>query len=476
MALVQAQLARQRSLAASSALNLPDGGRRLALRIQQLESELASLTAPHAHPSAYTPAGSIDPMHAGRMDLAGPVTPIIDITAAPLPATVLHPPRHNAVPQRNMRSKAHCIQQQKQHSPSDAIDLTTNTPCPSSSMDPRPTQAALDPAQAIDLDAADSMPESRAKPGQTADINALTDKLQQQLTIKPAVHLPRSQALHSMIDTAHDTGQSSGIAPAFLLHSGPKELTAASVPVESAVAAGRPLTADQQRTGTHAASHDHKHRAARRTSEQPIPSSASQPPQFNQCRHEHTGTFPPDGCATWHGADGPKQAQRPLVSITNVMPPGAQSKKVAGKEPSNLQKPAAPQAVPAAPQHATSMAHATDGQQSGSGGSQAQSQPEHKCDEAANAHQGVEAGNHAGTKAAAGRAELEAELALLKQKLHKYCAILASEPHRRELPDGGLRVGPSAPLHTGAASVKDAQSYTCTRRCMAIVDATDVST
>ena len=154
----------------------------------------------------------------------------------------------------------------------------------------------------------------------------------------------------------------------------------------------------------------------------------------------------------------PKQAQRPLASITNVMHPWAQPKKVAGKQPPTLQKPAAPQAVPAARQRETSMVHATGGQQAGTGGSWAQSQPEHKYDGAANAHQSVEAGNHAGSSAAVGRAELEAELALLKHKLHKYCAILASEPHRRDLPEGGLRVGLSASPHTSAISMNDVQS------------------
>lgn len=132
------------------------------------------------------------------------------------------------------------------------------------------------------------------------------------------------------------------------------------------------------------------------------------------------------------GVGGPNHIQQPLSSITNVLHRGEQTatKHVSDQRLPAQQKPLASQGLPKASQQQPSAAHASAPQQSYAGAACAQSQPE--CN----------AGGAAATQCthASDRAAWQAEVAFLKRKLHKYCAILASEPGRRELPDGGLKV------------------------------------
>lgn len=431
VALLQAQLARQRALAASTALSLPDGGRRLASRIQQVEAELACLTASHSHVSSSTSAGCTG--------LTGPSTPIIDITSALLPATVLQPHRHTTNLLVTGEADANRqLRPQMRGNAADAIDLTG--PNRSSGLGPVQKRPAVGPTHAIDLDAADSMPESSAKSEQATDISGLTEQLQQQLTIRPAAPLqnhhqgPCRQG--SSVGTDEPCQHISIHVASSLLHSDPPMLTSLPRVDGSTVGAGRQVAANKHLSRAHVIPADENHlRADCPRSGQPGMLSAD--PQ-EQCSRSHPADHPGDSthpAATNQvkgHAERPPQMQHPLSSITNVLHWGkpTATKDVPDQPLLILQKPATSQGIPKDIQHRPSAAHARATQQSNAGATQTQSQPE--CKAGGNAAQQC--------AQASEKAAWEAEVALLKRKLQKYCAILASERHRRELPDGGLKV------------------------------------
>ncbi|KAK9863261.1 hypothetical protein WJX84_010399 [Apatococcus fuscideae] len=190
---IRAQLDRQRALAASTSLNLPDGGRRLAARIQQLEAELVALTGP-AGPSTSLPLEPID--------LIGPATPIIDMTSAPLPATVLRPLHgipavSNPQPTINLDPASNRPLPRRVEA-AGATDLTENdsdsvrgVECMHGgqpSCGPEPVTGASMPA--VDLTDARDMPSNGLRPVEAASIDGLTDMLQQQLSITPLASQP----------------------------------------------------------------------------------------------------------------------------------------------------------------------------------------------------------------------------------------------------------------------------------------------
>ena len=292
---------------------------------------------------------------------------------------------------------------------SDAIDLTGSTR--SSGRGPRQDHSASGLTHAIDLDAADSMPEGSANPEQATDISGLTEKLQQQLTIRPTARLPHH---------AQDLCQQGNSLP----HAD-----------DSTAGAGELVTANKQLSRAHVVSSENEPSASCPTSRQPGKLPVAQQPQ---CSRSHPTDLPIDvthqtaASQVSKDAKSRQQMQRPLSSISNVLHQGKQAaaKNVSDQPLPVQQKPAASQGIPKAAEHQPSAAHAQAPQQSCAGATCAQNQPGRHASGAA-APQCAQASD---------RAAWEAEVALLKRTLHKYCAILASEPGRRELPDGGLKV------------------------------------
>ncbi|KAK9817567.1 hypothetical protein WJX74_008330 [Apatococcus lobatus] len=431
----QAQLARQRALAASSALNLPDGGRRLALRIQQLEAELASLTSPQPQPLSSAPVAHINVMQAGHIDLAGPTTPIIDITAASLPATVLQPPQPMSVqPTRtSYNAKAHPRWHHHEGTPSDVLDLTGTTA--DDGMGPMRRRAAEDLHCAMIAD--DGKPESSARLGHIDDINGLAEKLQQRLNIQPASHPSNCQQdgrrqSGSGTATSQPPERLSDPETTSILQGRPEEPDPAGFQIDNAEGHRKAVAASQQLPGPSNASDERQQRALC-TLEQPKGSSASQQlhepstasdeirhkagqissrqpetiplaSQLQQSRHSHhcddVLRHPRDAIAGHSSEAGmPKQAQRALTSITNLPHPGGQDhfNDMSSKSQPNKQQQVSSRSSPGAPQHGSSMAPAKAPEQCKAGPSLAQHQQERNDDGAAAlAKQDAEAHSHEG--------------------------------------------------------------------------------
>ena len=484
---IRAQLDRQRALAASTSLNLPDGGRRLAARIQQLEAELVALTGP-AGPSTSLPLEPID--------LIGPATPIIDMTSAPLPATVLRPLHgipavSNPQPTINLNPASNRPLPRRVEA-AGATDLTENdsdsvrgVECMHGgqpSCGPEPVTGASMPA--VDLTDARDMPSNGLRPVEAASIDGLTDMLQQQLSITPLASQPDPHHGHR----ASSEGQAgtrldqlqpcSKVAPSLQLYPG----------VQGREPAGTSGMPSVSRRGTDAALQTGRHPGA---------DSRSQPQHPVHSHRDHPATCQErpgsDGAQSHVAAGSHSQASRgsqgPLASITN-RPKGAQSHVAAGshaqaasgsqgplasitKRPHRhdkqgaasklLQPPPPPprsmptggprsqstQAVPGPPNGAAlqpashSAAHAEPAVPMAADYAaclQQAATPDLLAAAAQIMGQGVVPTEQEQLLGRDAKAQVEAEVALLKHKLQKYCAILASEVCRRDLPDGGLKV------------------------------------
>ncbi len=539
------QLARQKALLGSS-IHLPDGGRRLAMRIQQLEAELTALATPQrpTHPSQPAqPVGILstslhgstgarhDPrlssfQDSDRIDLTGarqqshsaanlasrapsatdarapinrpmppqnasnhtslsarpmgimsrlqiseaPATPIIDMTSAPSHAPALP----DTVPQQRYPSGMSMVssdpsREQPGAAASGAIDLTEESPMEQAQAVQRRPRAD-GPPLAAGLSArahhkhAGQDDYNRTGPG-AFGLNdpgdRLAEQLQEQLSIASRPTLRDQQALRSSDpDPTKDAAvlQRSGAS----IQPGPSQSISTGIQAKH----GMHLPASRSQSASESAASLAQPMAS---DSHPIPAHACEQAQGLSRRSAQIGasegeeTKLPMHAAHSH-APSLQPRQQPLSSIINqpdvhgsrmgkqALPQKLQqsSHQRLGHNPTSsmasaMQRPAheEPQ-IPAQASHPpASMPSLGPGRDLG----KQASQQGHRAEAAGHANTARlpstaphEEKQIKAARGVAGRAEMEAEVALLKHKLHKYCAILADESKRAQLPDGGLQV------------------------------------
>ena len=520
------QLARQRALLSSS-INLPDGGRRLATRIQQLEAELAALAAPHhlmppshpsvkpielrpqnlhapsasqhvfkatashsadvdtigidltgphqhgtskahrppstmsaAHPTAPAnhPGASLHathavPLPAGFADLAGrpqdlacTATPIIDMTSPQgrndrLPDTVMQP-------RQVSRTSALATPVAQQAQSVGAIDLTEEgsvdrNQAPQQGHPPDSRLAAT-----VMRDQVGRKHTGQAMLGASASVDGLTEQLQQQLSLssQQGLHGAQQPPTHHLQDRGAGVGLEQAASLAQPASSQPQMSTGRE--------AGRSRKPLAERTESQSAS---------RASVLPHAPKDHPPPHDRAHAPGSPGQQSVDGShATAHTKqlrdelqeapihESPQRhGSQPLCSITNLQQSLSakqlpqkpqQSSSNMPRHPASSSCPPEQPAAQALPAHGSTgrALSRSSGDQRKSGLQLAQGLHPHGS---SRAEMGLAGDGHDnGDRGHDERAGLEAEAALLKHKLLKYCAILSSESKRAQLPDGGLQV------------------------------------